>query len=416
MKLQILKYEIKKIFCKRSSIISLILLGVVLGVSLFLRVAEVEYTTPSGDRISGIKAVKLLKNEKMKWNGVLTEEFLAKVIKENHDINSDSRYANMKESDVKLSNIQYSHKQGFSDIRSLIIDSFSEFHSYDARLIDSLNTQEASKFYSNRVNTLKTFLNSDEADFHLTKSEKEYLINSAETIHTPFKYSYADGWSYALEFSAMVTFFLAFVTCILMAPIFSIEYQTGCDAILLSTEHGKKKEIIYKLIAGLISISLVYWITVCVVFSFIFMIFGFEGGDCPIQMFAWKSFYHVTNSEALWMTLLLGYVACLFIGTLAMFLSAKVKTSFATVILLVLLIMVPSTVDQFIIEGSLWDKIINMLPCQALQGWRLLYTFTLYDFAGKVITPYQILPVLYGIFTILLLPFAYNAFRRHQIA
>ena len=43
MKLQILKYEIKKIFCKKSSIISLIILGVCLATMMFFCISEVEY-------------------------------------------------------------------------------------------------------------------------------------------------------------------------------------------------------------------------------------------------------------------------------------------------------------------------------------------------------------------------------------
>ncbi|WP_242850604.1 ABC transporter permease subunit [Clostridium lundense] len=406
----------KKIFCKKTSIISLIVLGIYLAIMLFFRLAKVTYVDAAGNQISGIKAVGLLRNEKMKWNGILTEETIRNVIKENHDINSDSRFAGMKESDNKLSNIKYSKEQQFMDIRDLINESYAKIHFYDYYLIDSLSVDDAGRFYSNRVNQLKTLLDSQEAN-HLTKNEKEYLMNSARDLTIPLKYSYADGWMNALEYSATVVFALAFVICILMAPVFSVEYQTGSDTILLSTEHGKKKGIICKLIAGLLSTSLVYWITVCVMFGFIFVIFGFEGGDCPIQAYseAWKSFYHITNRQAFWMVVLLGYVACLFIGTLAMSLSSKVKTSFATIILIVLIIMVPSTINQFVIEGSLWNKIFNMLPSQMLLGWRLLQTFTLYDFVGKVITPYEILPVLYGIFASLLLPFAYNAFKKHQI-
>ncbi|MBW9170057.1 hypothetical protein K2F43_02440 [Clostridium estertheticum] len=74
------------------------------------------------------------------------------------------------------------------------------------------------------------------------------------------------------------------------------------------------------------------------------------------------------------------------------------------------------SIDQFLIVGSFWDKVLNMLPSQMLLGWRLLQTFNLYDFGGNVSTPYQILPVLYGIFISLLLPFAYRSFRKHQVS
>lgn len=415
--MQILKFEMRKILFKKSSIISLIVLGLWLTIMLFSCLSDTKYIDSEGNEISGIKAVKLLKNEKMKWNGSLTEETIGKVLKENGTINSDSIYAGMKESDIKLLNMQYSRKQGFKDIRDLINFSYGKFNSYNYYLIDSLDVADAYKFYSNRVTQIKEFLISQEAG-RLSKNEKQYLINSAETLSIPFKYSYTDGWFTVLERSATVIFALAFVICILMAPVFSIEYQTGSDAILLSTEHGRKRGILYKLIAGLLSTTLVYWITSCVVYGFILIIFGFEGGDCPIQSsFAgWKSFYHITNSQAFWMVLLLGYLGCLFISTLAMFLSSKVKSSFATIIFLVLIILVPSTIGKQVITGSLMDKLLNILPHQMLLGWTLLRTYIFYDAYGNVITPYQTLPVIYSLLSAVFLPLAYYAFRKHKLA
>ncbi len=417
MKLQILKYELKKIFCKKSSIISLVVLGICMGFMLFSCLSEISYSDAKGNHINGIKAVRLLRNEKMQWNGIISSETVRKVITKNSAINSYSQYKGMKESDIKLSNMQYSRKQGFMDIRELINLSYGEVHSYDYYLIDRLSPDVANTFYTNRVGQIKTLATSQEADY-LTKNEKNYLIDSAKTLSTPFNYSYADGWLNALERSATVLFALAFVICILLAPVFSVEYQTCCDAILLSTEHGKRKGILYKLIAGLLSASLVYWITAGVVYCLMFTVFGIEGGDCPIQasFSGWKSFYHVTNIQSFWMVLILGYVGCMFIGSLTMFLSSKVKTSFATIILIFIFIMVPATIGKSLVTESVWNKIIDILPHQMLLGWTIFRTYILYDIGGKVVTPYEVLPVLYGILAVILLPFAYNSFRKHKIA
>ncbi|WP_253205930.1 hypothetical protein [Clostridium estertheticum] len=77
------------------------------------------------------------------------------------------------------------------DIQDLITDSYCKIHFYDSNIIDSLSVDDAGRFYSNRVNNLKELLASDESS-RLTKNEKEYLINSAQNLTTPLKYSYAD--------------------------------------------------------------------------------------------------------------------------------------------------------------------------------------------------------------------------------
>lgn len=427
MKLQIFKYEFKKIFCKRSVLISFLVLTFYLAAMLFFNIKGTPYITyvnADGTDIKGIKAIKLLKNKKMTWNGPLTEERIRNVLEKNQAINSKSKYASIKnadsntklsDSDAKLSNMQYSEKQEFDDIKALICCSYSEFRSYDYDLMDKLNVNSANKFYSNRISQLKTWLKSQEAN-QLSASKKRYLIHSAETLNTPFDYSYADGWSIALEYSAAVIYALAFVICILLAPVFSVEYQTGAAAILLSTEHGKKKAIIYKLIAGLLSITLVYFVFMFLANLPIFLMFGTEGGNCPLQAYmgGWKSFYHITNIQALGMVVLLGYLACLFIGTLSMFLSSKVKNSFFTIILIFLIMMVPAILDKSIGVQGILQKILSVMPHQLMLGWRLIISFTLYDIHGKVFTPYEILPWLYIFIIIALLPFTYLASQKYR--
>ncbi|WP_234117857.1 ABC transporter permease [Clostridium hydrogenum] len=415
--MQILKYELKKIFYKKSSIISLILLAACLGLMLFFSMSSIFYTDKNGNNIKGIKAIKLVKIAKMKWNGYLTIGKVRNVLEENERINSDSKYSHMKEDDIKLSNMQYSRKQGFEDIRDLINYSYEKPNFYDYNLIDKLNPKVANTFYLNRISQLKNSLSGKDGD-NLTKNEKEYLLTSAKTLTTPLKYSYADGFRKLFEESISINFALAFVICILIAPVFSIEYQTGSDSILLSTEHGKKKGIIYKLIAGFLSTSLVYLITSALVYGFIFMIFGFDGWNCPIQasMEGWKSFYHITNLQAFCMVLLLGYLGCLFISALAMFLSSKVKSSFSTIVFLILFIFIPSTLGKQMFKGGLFDKLLNLFPHQLLLGWPLITSYTLYDIAGKVITPFKLLPILYVVLAIILLPFTYRSFKKHQVA
>lgn len=414
--MQILKYELKKIFYRKSSIISLILLAACLGLMLFFSTSGIFYADKNGNNVEGIKAIKLIKSEKMKWSGYLTIEKIRQVLKENESINSDSKYSGMKEDNIKLSNMKYSRKQGFEDIRDLINYSYEKPDFYNYIAIDKLNPKDADTFYLNRISQLKNFLSSSKAS-NLTKNEKEYLLTSEKTLTTPLKYSYADGFRKVFEKSLTVNFALSFVICILIAPIFSIEYQTGSDSILLSTEHGKKKGIVYKLIAGFLSTSIVYWISSALIYGFIFMIFGFDGSNCPLQasMEGWKSSYHITNLEALCMVLLLGYLGCLFISALSMFLSSKVKSSFSTIIFLVLFIFIPSTVGKQMFTGSLWDKLLNLFPHQMLLGWPLITSYTFYD-VGKVLTPYQLLPVLYGVLAIILLPLTYISFKKHQVA
>nr|WP_305182736.1 hypothetical protein [uncultured Schaedlerella sp.] len=76
------KFEIKKVFCRTSARIALLLLLAVLGVTCFLAM-DVSYINENGDRESGPAAIAKLKAAQQEWSGELDEEQLRRVIREN---------------------------------------------------------------------------------------------------------------------------------------------------------------------------------------------------------------------------------------------------------------------------------------------------------------------------------------------
>ena len=77
-----MKFEIKKVFCRTSARIALLLLFAVLGVTCFLAM-DVPYINENGDRESGLAAIAKLKAAQQEWSGELDEEQLRRVIREN---------------------------------------------------------------------------------------------------------------------------------------------------------------------------------------------------------------------------------------------------------------------------------------------------------------------------------------------
>ena len=82
-----------------------------------------DYVDEEGDTHTGIAAARYLRDTKAEWEGLITEDVLREVIRQNRLINET--YPDSP-TDIKTSNIGYSKKQGFSDIRDLINSGFSE--------------------------------------------------------------------------------------------------------------------------------------------------------------------------------------------------------------------------------------------------------------------------------------------------
>ncbi|OPJ61442.1 hypothetical protein [Clostridium oryzae] len=407
-------YELKKILRRKSTIIAVgvLLIGITLTlVSNINNGYDNSWVDASGKSIYGIKAIEKKKEIMSRWSGLLTQEAIAKVIEKNRQIVNNPKY----KTKDGLSNQGYAKTQGFDDIRTLINYSFGGFQSYDDRTVDSLKPKAAERFYTNRIDTLKKWLGRSDIKDMYSKKEKKFFINLAETLKTPLRYSYATGWKILLDSCSSVLYALAIFICVLLAPVFAQEYQCGADSIFLSTKNGKRKAILMKLLSAFTVTSIIYWIFFLGFSGVIFFVFGVDGASAPIQTNDyWKSFYHITNIEAFWRMAVLGYIGCLALGSFTLLLSARLKTSFSSIIVSFLIIMGPALLGQAS-NSNLVQKIMMVFPYQTLGGNMILMKYQLYEIFGKIFTPFQFLPVEFIVIAIVLVPFTYYGFKKHEV-
>ena len=88
-------FEIKKIVSRTGSKIGLLVLMTTLVVTCYLAVTYTTYVDREGDEHKGIEAVKTLQKEKEEWTGVITEDYLKEVIRENNEINAKNLIDNI---------------------------------------------------------------------------------------------------------------------------------------------------------------------------------------------------------------------------------------------------------------------------------------------------------------------------------
>ena len=105
-----------------------------------------------------------------------------------------------------------------------------------------------------------------------------------------------------------------------------------------------------------------------------------------------------------------GYVGCLFIAALCMFVSARFKSAVLAVMVPFVLIFLPSFVGS--IETAAVTRILGLLPDRLLQVETALGYFDLYTVGGKVVGAVPVLFVIYGILTVALLPVIYYTGRK----
>lgn len=399
-----IRYEMKKVFSGSRSKAALLLLALIIGVTCWFAM-DVFYTNEAGEKETGPRAVAKLRAAQQEWSGYLDEEKIRQVIAENGRINATPE---AKSTNVKESNIAYGWGQGIMEIRNLLNYSYAKgFREYDYYLADSLSEFQAGEFYANRPKLLREWLEGDMKD-QFSEEEKEYLISQYETQETPFYYDYMKGWVQLFEYSPTIIMITMLFLGYLVGGMFSNEFAWRADDIFYAAFYGRNKAVLAKVKAGVGIVTGIYWTAVMVYSVIVLGYLGVDGWNCPVQVnfTGWKCFYHVTVWQQYLLIVVGGYVGCLFMSALCMYVSARLRSTVLAVMVPFVLIFLPSFVGN--INSPAVNKILGLLPDRLLQVGRAMGYFDLYTLGGKVTGAVPILFAVYGILAAALLPVIYQ--------
>lgn len=291
---------------------------------------------------------------------------------------------------------------------------YGGFNDYDYYLPDSLSPDVAVDFYPNRIKNLKEWLNTEGKD-QFSEKEKEYLISQYETLKTPLYYDYQAGWKSLFQYAPAVIAIATLILSFLCAGIFSGEFQQKSSAVFYSSLYGRDQAVAAKIKAGIIVVTGFYWGVVLLYTGLVLGILGADGASCQIQASSagWKSIYQITNWQEYLLIVLGGYLGCIFLLLLTMWVSAKTDSAVAAVMVPFVLLFLPSFLSGSSI--ALLNKILGILPDQLLSMGQVVEYFNLYEIGGKVVNAAAILLAVYPVLTCLLIPVLYRTYRKKQV-
>ena len=406
---KMLRYELKKIFVKPGGKIALLLLAVLLGVTCWFA-TDRGFINEQGNSETGIGAMRKLRSATKEWAGELTEERLAEVIAENARINALPGYWG---DDGWATDMGYGWKQGIDDINDMLCRAFGKFREYDYRIVNSLTPEDAGQFYERRILQLKEWLSGNDGDSFSDK-EKEFLIHRFEELETPLYYDYMIGWDQLFEFAPTVIMITVLILGFLAAGIFSGEFQLKADAVFFSSRHGRDKGSAAKLGAGLVMVTVIYWVMILLYSVIVLGYLGADGAGCPIQITGrgWKSFNNITIFQEYLLIIFGGYLGVLFMLLLVMLVSAKAKSAVLAVTVSFLFLFAPNFL--MMIPDEVINKICGLLPDQLLQMNMVLGYYNLYQIGGIVTGAAPILIAVYLPLTVILCPVIYQVYRKAE--
>lgn len=411
------KHELKKMTRKKSVTIALICMLVGIAGLCTLFIAESAISDESGAIIHGPAAIALHKAQAKALEGPLTAEKLESILLHYQAVTDDpANYAQVGAEGTSIKDEVFGKEvQPYSDVLNLLRRAFSPAGVFDYHSISALEPGDVAGFYHQRTEKINEILDMDYSTGNHTPAEKAHILQMNDKIKTPFYFAYTKGWSDMLT-RGFLSFLLmvSLVVCICVSPVFANEYQSGADAIILSSKYGKNKVIAAKILASVVFTTCVYVVAV-LVFSAVMLAFhGITGWNAPFQLASFTSPYPLTMLQVFLCGLGIGYVVVLSIMSLILLLSATVKTSFAAVIAGALWIFVPMFIPSSK-SSALMNDVLALLPAKAMNAFEVFSVYDTYSLFGQVISRPVAILLFSACICVVALPLAYARFKRHQV-
>ncbi len=279
---------------------------------------------------------------------------------------------------------------------------------FDVKSFQSLTKEQADSFYELRrakqEDAVRKSVMSDKA--------KEDVLAADKNVEKPIVFKNTNGYQRFAAIMYTTAIISALASAIVFAPIFSGEYSSGADSLILSSKHGRGLLIGAKLFTVFtVSAALTLFMT-ALNYAECMLIFGSDGADGAIQLLFPMASYPLTmgQSAAIYSVGILA--ACLMSAAITAALSARVGTSFGTVIIMAAILIAPMffNVDTRI---PFVNALFDMLPSN-IMAFGFMFSDTQYELFGAVIRPYVFLPVSAAAFAVLFAAAAYRVFKRRN--
>lgn len=405
-----IKYEWKKIWTSRLTQIS------VIGCSLFLvfcvcsSIFQITATDENGQTVSGMTAVEVLQNTQQRQE--LTQDRVNEIVDQyleyiNNPDTSSNNEAYHYLSQEKYSTFYLPNKE----LLSLITNVYEEPGS-GSDIKDVLENNAGKDFTQARLDRDQKYIQLLEENGKLTSIEADYWEGEVKKI-SEYQYGYHKGWDMILD-ALTWPVLIMMIICIGIAPIFSGEYQSKCDSLILCMKYGKSRLVSTKIIVVWLFTTCVYW-GITLIYSAVYLgLLGTDGADLPIQLKypAVSVGYHLSMAEGRIYALILAYFFTLGIAGITLLMSAVLKNAYGVIIIAFLLIIIPTFLSPDT-GGYTWSRMLSLLPSKIADfSFQSYITYSI----GKVVIKWpDMAMIVNGFGAIIFSTFSYWIFKKHQV-
>lgn len=400
---QLLHFEFKKIMDKKVNRISM-LIGILLIIFCNIKLIQDETLHIGKEVYTGVEAIHKQEEIENALTSHLDENFLTQFLREYQ-----------KQTAQNPDGYDYAQISTKVNLFACIAKNYTEANEYfEWKNLMKINTDNGIGFYNRRIEKIQTLLETNHIYGSYTETEKDYWLQKAQSVEIPFLWGSKNTWDMIWN-GIGITFYLFFVLSICIAPVFSGESLNHTDAFLLSTKYGTTKAVYAKIIAS--TLFSILYITLCTSISIgiHIVLLGSKGWNLPIQLWDTIIPYQWTVLEACEVNLLLILIMALMLTSMTLLLSSISKNPM--IVLSIDILFFFGTIFLPISKNSaLWNKLLNLLPLNAVDLKNVLISYNSYQFGYTVISYLGMIFTVYSLLAILFLISTKKAFQKHKIS
>lgn len=388
----------------------------VIGCILFLmfctwsNISQIQTTDGEGRQVTGMAAVKVLKETE---RIVLDQEKVTDIMQEYLGYTENPATSSDDPELAYLSEEIY--RTWYLPKKDLMNQISSVYFQKGQEYVDDCHLFEANigrDFYEARKERVQERITYYVNQGSVTPSEAEWWEQQDDKVGE-YTYGNYKVWDILLSNLPWILFIMMIV-CVGIGPVFSGEYQSKCDSLLLCMKHGKHRLILAKLSASFVYASVLYWGIVFLYSAALLIFVGTDGWDLPVQLVysGMTSSYALTTSQAYLLALLMGYVVTLGLGGLVLFLSALFKNPYVVIVTAFLFLCVPLFLSANS-GGYLWVHLLALLP-EKMSEFHFA-SYIVYSAGNIKMTLPAAAMIVNGLCAAVFSGLAYLIFRRHQV-
>lgn len=393
-----LKYELKRIFAKRINRV-LIIIGFLLAVILsFLAATSNRFVTTQGHLETGIWATRKVVADKNRNKGIMTPQRISKLIAQ--DQRTFREYKDKDNSDK----VYGTSMQQYLDVEQLVSYILTGNEDYNPSVYLDVNPKKLLNIYKIRVAKIQKLIKQNGK----TKEQRKYLRMQYDKISTPYRYEAPDSWDTLQLYVVTYSIILAVLMGVLASGIFAEEITLKADGIFFSTKYGRSKAIKSKIITGLITSTVIYWMGMCLFTVISLGLMGTSGSHTSISMMNSYTIYNFTYGQVFYIMMFAGYIANLLATMISMLVSAIMGSPNIAICIPFFLFCIMPFVGR--IGGS--KGIFLLTPDQLNNFQEIIKDNHIYQIGGFVANQITLIFMVYVVINLIMIPIIYSVYKR----